>query len=92
LSKIGPFVLKFRGRTRSSSRRGRIPTAETGVEDSGLASQPLSVCTMTRTLVVTGSRVPIGHFRSDDRVHLGRAEVSPFDLSGAKTAHGPREP
>lgn len=47
---------------------------------------------MTRTLVVTSSRVPTGHFRPDDLVHLGRDQASPGDLSGAKATHGPREP
>jgi hypothetical protein len=48
--------------------------------------------TMTRTLVVTNSRVPIGHLRSDDLVHLCRGQASPGDLSGAKATHGPGEP
>jgi len=76
----------------ASSRRGRISTAETGAQEGGLASQSLSVGTMTRALVITGSCVPIGHLRSDDRIHLRRTEASPFDLSGANTTHGPCEP
>ncbi|MGH3785557.1 MAG: hypothetical protein ACRDRG_03180 [Pseudonocardiaceae bacterium] len=50
------------------------------------------MCTLTCTLVVAGDSVPIGHLCPDKLVHLCRAEASPFDLSGAKATHGPRDP
>lgn len=46
---------------------------------------------MTRTLVVTSSRVPIVHFRPDDLVHLCRGQASPSDLGATLATHGPRE-
>jgi hypothetical protein len=50
------------------------------------------VCTLTRTFVVAGDRVPLGHLRSDKSVHLCHAKASPFHLSGTKATHAPREP
>src|SRR6266542_224345 len=47
---------------------------------------------VSAALIVPRRHVAFGGLRSDDAFHLGRAEASPVDLRGAKTAHGPREP